>query len=377
MLRTAAGLPAPMWILNAAGRYRLDPALIGTDLQAFGAGPGGSPQRQRRRPAGRLPPGGRAVPRRAGRGRPDTNGPSRTPRPPAAARWTPGPPSPRSSSPPTPTRPCPPWRRPWPTTPTTSTCTCGSCGCRPQRAAPRPSAGRWPCWNRNSPTSASRPAPRPGRPPPPCSPPPDPHPASNPVRRAARAAHRVTPPGNVRRPHPARPAARSHATVTTPGPIPPRTGQRDRPAGGASRHSEFRQPCALNGRRAPPGRCASRSPAAATSGTDDPAHRTPDADPPASSARFRRPCRRRDQAAGRITRPARRRARRRRPRAGAGTRREKAGPGGHSAPPAIPYSFPYTCRHRNPPDPGNAQAVPGINLRVNSQTYIRAQLVKQ
>ena len=30
-----------------------------------------------------------------------------------------------------------------------------------------------------------------------------------------------------------------------------------------------------------------------------------------------------------------------------------------------------------PPDPGNAQAVPGINLRVNSQTYIRAQLVKQ
>ena len=36
MLRTAAGLPAPMWIINASGRYRLDPALIGTDLQAFG-----------------------------------------------------------------------------------------------------------------------------------------------------------------------------------------------------------------------------------------------------------------------------------------------------------------------------------------------------
>ena len=35
MLRTAAGLPAPMWILNAAGRYRLDPALISTDLEAF------------------------------------------------------------------------------------------------------------------------------------------------------------------------------------------------------------------------------------------------------------------------------------------------------------------------------------------------------
>src|SRR5215469_3318598 len=57
--------------------------------------------------------------------------------------------------------------------------------------------------------------------------------------------------------------------------------------------------------------------------------------------------------------------------------RKKAGTSGHSAPPAIPYSFTYTCRHRNPPDPENRQAVPGINLRVNSQTYIRAQLVKQ
>jgi DNA-binding SARP family transcriptional activator len=35
MLRTATGLPAPMWITQASGRYRLDPALIGTDLQAF------------------------------------------------------------------------------------------------------------------------------------------------------------------------------------------------------------------------------------------------------------------------------------------------------------------------------------------------------
>jgi len=30
-----------------------------------------------------------------------------------------------------------------------------------------------------------------------------------------------------------------------------------------------------------------------------------------------------------------------------------------------------------PPDPGNAQAVPGINLPVDSQTYLRAKLVKQ
>ena len=36
LLRTATGLPEPTWILNAAGRYRLDPALIGTDLKAFG-----------------------------------------------------------------------------------------------------------------------------------------------------------------------------------------------------------------------------------------------------------------------------------------------------------------------------------------------------
>jgi DNA-binding SARP family transcriptional activator len=37
LLRAAAGLSEPLWILNAAGRYRLDPALIGTDLEAFGA----------------------------------------------------------------------------------------------------------------------------------------------------------------------------------------------------------------------------------------------------------------------------------------------------------------------------------------------------
>jgi DNA-binding SARP family transcriptional activator len=35
MLRTATALPEPMWVLNAGGRYRLDPALVETDLQAF------------------------------------------------------------------------------------------------------------------------------------------------------------------------------------------------------------------------------------------------------------------------------------------------------------------------------------------------------
>jgi DNA-binding SARP family transcriptional activator len=36
MLRTTAGLTEPLWILNASGRYRLDPSLIGTDVEAFG-----------------------------------------------------------------------------------------------------------------------------------------------------------------------------------------------------------------------------------------------------------------------------------------------------------------------------------------------------
>jgi DNA-binding SARP family transcriptional activator len=36
MLRTTTGLPEPRWILNVSGRYRLDPALTGTDLEAFG-----------------------------------------------------------------------------------------------------------------------------------------------------------------------------------------------------------------------------------------------------------------------------------------------------------------------------------------------------
>jgi len=35
MLRTATGLAAPMWFLHASGRYRLDPALISTDLWQF------------------------------------------------------------------------------------------------------------------------------------------------------------------------------------------------------------------------------------------------------------------------------------------------------------------------------------------------------
>jgi len=37
MLRTATGRAAPLWIISAAGRYRLDPALISTDLHDFEA----------------------------------------------------------------------------------------------------------------------------------------------------------------------------------------------------------------------------------------------------------------------------------------------------------------------------------------------------
>ncbi len=37
MLRAATGMAAPMWIIHASGRYRLDPSLISTDLWQFTA----------------------------------------------------------------------------------------------------------------------------------------------------------------------------------------------------------------------------------------------------------------------------------------------------------------------------------------------------
>ena len=36
LFRAAAGMPGSLWVTRAAGRYRLDPALAGTDLQEFG-----------------------------------------------------------------------------------------------------------------------------------------------------------------------------------------------------------------------------------------------------------------------------------------------------------------------------------------------------
>jgi hypothetical protein len=40
------------------------------------------------------------------------------------------------------------------------------------------------------------------------------------------------------------------------------------------------------------------------------------------------------------------------------------------------YSISHTCRHRKSPGRGNAQDVAELNLPVDSQTYISAQLLK-
>ena len=168
LLRTATGTTGPRWIIHTSGRYHLDPALFSTDLQDFQDALDEARHAASSDGRCRLPHGGRAVPRRTG-SRGGMNGPSRTPRPPGAARWTPGPPSPKSSSHATPTRPWPPWNPRSRTTPTTNSCTSGSCGCRPQLATRRPSAGPCACWRPGSPTWVSPRPRRPGRSPRPCS----------------------------------------------------------------------------------------------------------------------------------------------------------------------------------------------------------------
>jgi hypothetical protein len=179
------------------------------------------------------------------------------------------------------------------------------------------------------------------------------------------------PPGNARRPHPARPAARSHAIVTTPGTGPAPHGAA-RPPGqlrqpafqnsgslrpewhtGAGREGRFTQSGGgyerLGRSRVPHAECGpGRIFSAVSPG-------------PARTAVRRQP--------HRVARAS--------PRPPPEALARESRTGGGSLPPAIPYSFTSTCRHRYPRDPGNAQAVPGINLRVNSQTNIRAQLVKQ
>jgi hypothetical protein len=59
-----------------------------------------------------------------------------------------------------------------------------------------------------------------------------------------------------------------------------------------------------------------------------------------------------------------------------GTRSEKAGRLSFRAASYSVFHFVYLPTPE-PLDPGNAQAVPGINLPVDSQTYLRAKLVKQ
>jgi len=141
MLSAATGLAAPMWILHGSGRYRLDPNLISTDLwqfsEALDEARHAATDEARRLPAGKRPGSITASWPRAKA----MTGLSPTPRPPAAAPWTPGPPSPTSSSPATLTRPWPPWNPRSGMTPTMSF-TSGSCGCRPQSAGQKQSAAR-------------------------------------------------------------------------------------------------------------------------------------------------------------------------------------------------------------------------------------------
>ena len=167
LLRAATGLTTPMWITLTAGRYRLDPTLIDTDLRSSRPPwtPPGPPATTR--PA--WPRCARPSPATGARSptAPATTGPSPTPRPPAAAPWTPGHASPRSSSPPTPTRRWPRWRPRLTHDPYNEYLYQQIM--RLQAAAGRPDAVRrtLPCWKPGSASSASRPAPRPARPPPP------------------------------------------------------------------------------------------------------------------------------------------------------------------------------------------------------------------
>lgn len=163
------------------------------------------------------------------------------------------------------------------------------------------------------------------------------------------------------------------ATLSSPrpGPVPPRTGQRDRPDSCGSRH--FRIPAALRpewhagsgreGRFTQSGRGyerlgRSRVPHAGCGPGGIFSAVSPG---PARTAVTRQPHR----AARASPRPAA---------GGPGARK----PDRRTFLTASYSVLLYACLPTPvPPDPGNAQAVPGINLRVNSQTNIRAQLVKQ
>ena len=141
MLRGATGLTTPMWIIHASGRYRLDPALISTDLWQFAEALEAArtaADDEARLAACRQAAGLYRGELAEGAGYEWAEPYAETARRRALDAWT----TIAGSSPPaTPARPWPPWSPRSATTPTTSTCTRRSCGCRPQRAAPRPSAG--------------------------------------------------------------------------------------------------------------------------------------------------------------------------------------------------------------------------------------------
>ena len=244
LLRAAAGLTEPMLVTLTAGRYRLDPAFITTDVADFQAA------LHRARQAGhdgaRLAACQEAAalyrgPLAEGAGYDWAEPYAETARRRALDAWTP---SPRSSSPATPSRRWPHWKPRSATTRSTSTSTSGSCACRPRPAAPTRSAARCACWKQGSPRSASRPAPRPARPPPRSWACPgrrrDNNAAaarSRPPRRApprlpASARPAATPPGDPAPPRPAaapRPARRLETTARAALPSPCRRARNSRP----------------------------------------------------------------------------------------------------------------------------------------------------
>jgi hypothetical protein len=163
MLRTAAGLTTPMWILNASGRYRLDPALIATDLQAFGDAldrarqAAGEDKLAACREAAVLYRGELADGETYEWAEPFAE----TARRRALDAWTaiaeilqPGDPDQALSA-----LEAALVHDPY----NTSTSTSGSCGSRPKRAAPRPSAAPSASWKRGSPISTSPRPPGPGK----------------------------------------------------------------------------------------------------------------------------------------------------------------------------------------------------------------------
>ena len=168
LLRGATGLPAPMWIILTAGRYRLDPALAATDLQQFQAALEAA--RTARDDQARLAALRQAAacyrgPLADGAGYDWAEPYAETARRRALDAWA------RIAEilqPADPDQALAALEAALPTTRTTNTSTSRSCGCRPQRAAPDAVRRTLACWKPGSPNSASPRAPAPASSPPPC-----------------------------------------------------------------------------------------------------------------------------------------------------------------------------------------------------------------